>query len=101
MTDGPVANQTERSNKSAFIGPFSSQADRIGDTVENVRLLFVSVLPLLQIPDFESTPPTHEHDLAFEVQEAAHLGWQNETPLLVGCAELRAGMRLAKKLPRL
>ena len=63
--------------------------------------LLVGALPFRQVPDFKTTPPADQRDLAFQAELAAHIYGQDETTLPVRAAVLGARMEMAQKNPAL
>ena len=61
------------------------------------RLLLVSALSPLQIPNFKTAATADEYDLALQSNFFTKIFRQNEAALLIGCAMLRAGMELPEK----
>ena len=59
--------------------------------------LFVRFLPALQIPNFKTAPPAHERHLAFESDFFAKLLGENEPPLSIRAAVLRARMQMPQE----
>src|SRR4051812_8535917 len=98
MINGPVANQTGRSNNRVCMGWVGRlETDHVCDMLIGWRLLFVSAFPLLEIPNFKTAASADERDLALQTEFLAEIFRQDETPLLVRCAVLRARMELAQK----
>src|SRR5207249_9155013 len=98
-SSGPVANQMDRSNSNAFMifWSLSLQSDHIRDMLVGRRFLFVSTLPLLQIPNFKTAASADECHLAFQAKLLAKILWQDQTPLPVGCTVFRARMQLTRE----
>src|SRR2546423_7833623 len=59
----------------------------------------VGAFPLRQVPDFKTTPPADQRDLALQAEFAAHVHGQDETSLPVRRAVLGARMEMAQKNP--
>src|SRR2546423_4616096 len=98
MTSGPLANRISRSNSNSFITiSVPLKPDQTGHVLVGCVLLFMRAFPALQVPDFKTAAPAHEHDFAFQSQLFAKIIGQKKAALFVCPTVLGAGMKVAQE----
>src|SRR5204863_3949002 len=73
------------------------QTNDVGDVLISRRLLFMSFLTTLQIPDFKTAAVAEQDDFPFQSDFFAKIFRQNEATLFVGRAVLGPGMELSEE----